>query len=168
MQASWPKPFEIEWCYLIKTISKAYSVSDSISATPIMKVMRMAPPAPGFRAMPSQADAVAIPWPIPQAAAVIPRAIAAATVIQFVVLAAAPEVCANVTGASINIPITAKTNQAAFFTIFPLLYGRQEVVPVSLGRRAVSRCSGNDAGLVFFRDRHAQIHNRQNRENECL
>lgn len=47
--------------YLIRTMTSAYSVSDSISATPMMKAIRTAPPAPGLRAVPSQAAAVASP-----------------------------------------------------------------------------------------------------------
>ncbi len=51
----------VNGCYLIRTMTSAYSVSDSISATPMMNAIRTAPPAPGLRAVPSQAAAVASP-----------------------------------------------------------------------------------------------------------
>src|SRR5215469_6499845 len=87
----------------------------------MMNTIRIGPPAPGFRAVPSHAEAVALPWPMPQPSAASPNPTEAAAPTQSVP-AAAPVVCANAAGATTRAVANALKNHRTFFVILSPLY----------------------------------------------
>src|SRR6476620_5364836 len=109
-----------------------------MSTRPRMSATRMAAIAPGFRAMASAAEAVALPWPIPQRPAAIPIAIyAAALRFASAADALAPASCASIGLARASNPNASMIN--LFFIVFSLLNCLQEVVQHhALGRRALT------------------------------
>src|ERR1051325_1426101 len=120
--------------------------SDSIRARPMIMAVRMAPPAEGLRAMPSQAAAMPRPWPIAPAAAAMPSRNAAETRFQRTPVGAGATGCANADAATSSTAIVRKI--IFLFTRISFLLS-----------------------LMFFRGDgayNAEVHHRQHDEDECL
>src|SRR3954447_182455 len=123
--------------------------SDSMSARPMIIDRRIAPAAPGLRAIPSHAAAIALACPMAPAAAAIPRTNAAEMAPHFTPPVPAAASCAN---AETEMSVVARSRMMFFlFTpnLLPFLISKPE--------------------LVFFRcDGAADVHHRQHDEDECL
>src|ERR1041385_1483483 len=122
--------------------------SDSMRARPMIIDRRIAPAAPGLRAMPSPAAAIAFDWPIAPAAAAMPRTNAAETTPHCTPPPVAGA-CANVETETCVITMSIMMVFLFTLNLLPFLISKPE--------------------LVFFRrDGAADVHHRQHDEDECL
>src|SRR5579862_9617324 len=144
-----------------KMITSVSSARVSINTRPRIIAARIAPAAPGLRAMPSHADDATRDWPNapPKAASAMPNAAEIAT--QFVPAATAPP-CANATGlTSITAPKT--TNRYKSFLIVPPMnlppgggFRHPQAAGLTLQRR-----TNKKTRLVLLRCRESDVDRRQ-------
>src|SRR5512133_1004774 len=130
--------------------------SDSISARPMIIARRIAPAAPGLRAMPSHAAEIARPWPIAPAAAATPRTSAAERAPHFTPPPATSS-AANIDVAMQSTTTVIRTS-FIFFTADSSLFDFENCT-----KRFSSTCV-----LVFFSYGAADVDHRHHDEDERL